>query len=195
MDETLYGSQNFIFVLHSVCRPTRWLSQIQNCPTPANGPSADLRVAGGLGAEAFGIWDDAHAGEIQTVCIPAGANGDVRARQAACVFCASIDQLFELSIVQVNERGTDGASKISGPLPMVGIATVIESLDVVEESEILYHRDVGTADPGEVQAILPHTLPVGDAMDAVPGQGLCFPQGLDEFRCDDLRYDCVHSIS
>jgi len=95
------------------------------------------------------------------------------------VACARIDEELESRGVDVEDRSVELPSEFSSSWAVLWVLAVVLAAGVVEVGEEFYDIGSSVSDPGQPQAIFAYTLPVREAVDAVPSQRVLCSDCLD----------------
>ena len=107
--------------------------------------------------------------QIQSVSIPAGADGGLALGVAIAMQAHGLAQVLKLAGAEFNQYPLmpQTQRKVGCALPVQWVTVVVMALAVVEVGEPGNDRGVNVERSGDTPPVIPDTTPVRDAVDAV----------------------------
>ena len=107
--------------------------------------------------------------QIQSVSIPAGADGGLALGVAVAMQSHGLAQVLKLAGAELNQYPLmpQAQRKVGGALPVQWVTVVVMALAVVEVGEPGNDRGVYVERSGDTPPVIPDATPVRDTVDAV----------------------------
>ena len=117
----------------------------------------------------MGVRLNTDPAQIQSVSIPAGADGGLALGVAVAMQAHGLAQVLKLAGAELNKYSfiPQAQRKVGCALPVQWVAVIVIALAVVEVGEPGNDRGVHVQRSGDTPPVIPDTAPVRDAVDAV----------------------------